>query len=134
MTDPSQFDKDANGWPPPPPPNYPPPYGYPPQVPGYGAPPGYGFDPVTGEQLSDKSKVVAGVLQLLGLLGLLGIGRMYMGQTTFGVVQLVGCLLFGAVTCGFGFIVPVVWGIVDAIILITGSPRDQYGRLLRNGA
>lgn len=137
MTDPSQFDKDANGWPPPPPnhppPNYPPPYGYPPQVPGYGAPPGYGFHPVSGEQLSDKSKVIAGLLQLLGLLGILGIGRMYMGQTTFGVVQLVGCLIFGAITCGFGFVVPVVWGIVDAIILMTGSPRDQYGRLLRDG-
>ena len=106
MTQPSQFDKDANGWPPPPPtyppplnypppPNYPPQYGYPPQVPGYGAPPGYGFDPRTGEQLSDKSKLIAGLLQLLGLLGLLGIGRMYMGQTTFGVVQLVGCLISG---------------------------------------
>ena len=139
MTDPSQFDKDANGWTPspdypPPPPNYPPPYGYPPQVPpGYGAPGGYGFHPVSGEQLSDKSKMIAGLLQLLGLFGILGIGRMYMGQTTFGVAQLVGCLIFGVVTCGFGFVVPVIWGIVDAIVLMTGSPRDQYGRLLRDG-
>lgn len=88
MTDPSQFDKDANGWPPPPPPpnyrappsyppqygyppqgpgyganpGYPPQYGYPPPGPGYGAPPGYGFHPVTGEPLSDKSKLVAGLL------------------------------------------------------------------------
>jgi TM2 domain-containing membrane protein YozV len=88
---------------------------------------------VTGEPLSDKSKVVAGLLQLLGLLGLLGIGRMYMGQVTFGVLQLVGCLVFAVVTCGIGYVVPVVWGIVDAVVLMTGTPRDQYGRLLRDG-
>ncbi len=150
MTDPSQFDKDANGWTPssdyppplpnyqqpnypPPPANYPPPYGYPPQAPGYGAPAGHGFHPVSGEPLSDKSKMIAGLLQLLGLLGILGVGRMYMGQTTFGILQLVGCLAFGVITCGFGFIVPFVWGIVDAVILMTGSPRDQHGRLLRDG-
>jgi|KBSMisStandDraft_5_1062788.scaffolds.fasta_scaffold1896836_1 TM2 domain-containing membrane protein YozV len=131
---------------PPPPPSYPPPppgyYAPPPVYPppvgqypgGYGpvaAP--YGYHPVTGEPLSDKSKVVAGLLQLLGLLGLLGIGRMYMGQVTFGVLQLVGCLVFAVVTCGIGYVVPVVWGIVDAVVLMTGTPRDQYGRLLRDG-
>lgn len=140
MTEPPQFGNEANGWPPPTPPSsYPPPPGYPPPLPGYGAMPGYGvapnygFHPITGEPLSDKSKTVAGLLQLLGLLGILGVGRMYMGQTTFGVAQLVGCLIFGVITCGFGFIVPVVWGIIDAIVLMTGTPRDQYGRLLRDG-
>ena len=64
---------------------------------------------------------------------LLGIGRMYMGQVTFGVLQLVGCLVFAVVTCGIGYVVPVVWGIVDAVVLMTGTPRDQYGRLLRDG-
>ena len=117
---------------PPPPPYYPPPVG---MYPGAYAPAGapYGYHPVTGEPLSDKSTTVAGLLQLIGIIGLLGIGRIYMGQVTFGVLQLVGCLIFGAVTCGFGFIVPFIWGIIDAVVLMTGSPRDQYGRLLRDG-
>jgi TM2 domain-containing membrane protein YozV len=118
----------------PPPGQFPPPY-YPPT--GYYpysdpmAP--YGRHPVTGEPFSDKSKVVAGLLQLLGLVGVLGIGRIYIGQTTFGVTQLVGCLLFGIVTCGIGFIVSAVWGIVDAVLIFTDRVRDASGRPLRDG-
>lgn len=93
----------------------------------------YGRHPITGEPLSDKSKLVAGLLQLLGLLGILGIGRIYMGQTTFGVLQLVGCIIFGAITCGFGFIVPAIWGVIDAVLILTDKVRDQYGRPLRDG-
>jgi TM2 domain-containing membrane protein YozV len=93
----------------------------------------YGRHPFTGEPLSDKSKLVAGLLQLLGLVGVLGIGRIYLGQTSFGVAQLVGCFLFGVVTCGFGFIVPVIWGIVDAVLIFTDKVRDPMGRPLRDG-
>ena len=93
----------------------------------------YGRHPFTGEPLSDKSKVVAGLLQLLGLAGVLGVGRIYLGQTGFGVGQLVGCLVFGLVTCGFGFIVPVIWAIVDAVLILTDKVRDQQGRPLRDG-
>lgn len=121
----------------PPPGQYPPPGPYPPPVypPPYYADPmaPYGRDPFTGEALSDKSKVIAGLLQLLGLVGILGIGRVYLGQTTFGIAQLIGCLAFGIVTCGFGFIVPVVWGIVDAVLILTGKVRDSQGRPLRDG-
>ena len=121
----------------PPPGQYPPPGPYPPPVypPQYYADPmaPYGRDPFTGEALSDKSKVIAGLLQLLGLVGILGIGRVYLGQTTFGIAQLIGCLAFGIVTCGFGFIVPVVWGIVDAVLILTGKVRDSQGRPLRDG-
>lgn len=128
-----------------PPPYYPPPGPYPPPgqqypppaypPPGYYADPTapYGRDPFTGEALSDKSKVVAGLLQLLGLVGVLGIGRIYVGQTTFGVAQLVGCLLVSVVTCGFGVVIPVIWGIVDAVLIFTGKVRDQQGRPLREG-
>ena len=121
----------------PPPGQYPPPGPYPPPVypPPYYADPmaPYGRDPFTGEALSDKSKVIAGLLQLLGLVGILGIGRVYLGQTTLGIAQLIGCLAFGIVTCGFGFIVPVVWGIVDAVLILTGKVRDSQGRPLRDG-
>jgi TM2 domain-containing membrane protein YozV len=109
-----------------PPPVYPPPYYVDPSAP-------YGRDPLTGEPLSDKSKVVAGLLQLLGLVGILGIGRIYLGQNGFGITQLIGGLLIGIVTCGIGFIVPVIWGIVDAVLILTGKVRDPQGRPLRDG-
>jgi TM2 domain-containing membrane protein YozV len=87
----------------------------------------FGRHPLTGEPLSDKSKTVAGLLQLIGLVGILGIGRIYVGQTAFGVVQLIlGLALF----C-IG--VPMIWGIIDCIVLMTGSHRDPEGRPLRDG-
>src|SRR3978361_2338953 len=85
-----------------PPPGYPPPPpGYPPPPPGpaYADPSApYGRHPMTGEPFSEKSKVIAGLLQLLGLFGLVGIGRIYLGQTGLGIAQLV----VGLVTCGVG--------------------------------
>lgn len=117
------------------PPNYPPPgqYPMPPQYPPPGAPGGYvdpaapfGRHPITGEPLSDKSKVVAGLLQLLGLFGLVGIGRIYLGYTGLGIAQLV----VGLVTCGIG---AVVWGIVDGVLILTDKVRDPQGRPLRDG-
>src|SRR5882762_10327978 len=63
-----------SGYPPPFPPQYPPPpfqSFYDPSAP-------YGRHPLTGEPLSEKSKVVAGLLQLLGLFGC-GIGAIIWG-------------------------------------------------------
>lgn len=116
----------------PPPGQFPPPLNYPP--PGYYPDPSapHGRHPFTGEPLSDKSKLVAGLLQLLGLIGVLGIGRIYLGYTGLGITQLVGCLLLGIVTCGIGFIVPVVWGIIDAVLILSDRVRDTYGRPLRD--
>ena len=124
-----------------PPPNYPPPPGqYPPPYPppGYYADPmaPYGRNPLTGEPLSDKSKLVGGLLQLLGLVGVLGIGRIYLGYTTLGIAQLiiglVGGFVIGMLTCGVGFAIPVVWGIIDAVLILTGQVRDPLGRPLRD--
>ncbi len=86
----------------------------------------YGRHPLTGEPLSDKSKVVAGLLQLLGLFGIVGIGRIYLGYTGLGVAQ----LAVGIVTCGVGAI---IWGIIDAVLLLTDKVRDPAGRPLRDG-
>jgi TM2 domain-containing membrane protein YozV len=130
MTDPSQFGNGGQGMPPPqssgyPPPYPPPPSGqYPPSYVDPAAP--YGRHPLTGEPLSDKSKVVAGLLQLLGLFGLVGIGRIYLGYTGLGVAQ----LAVGLVTCGIGAI---VWGIIDAVLILTDKVRDPEGRPLRDG-
>jgi TM2 domain-containing membrane protein YozV len=90
------------------------PYGY-----GPGAP--YGVDPKTGIPFSDKSKLIAGLLQILLPLG---IGRMYMGQTGLGVAQLVVTV----VTCGIG----ALWPFIDGIIILVGDQRDVEGRPLRS--
>lgn len=129
MTDPSQFGTSGENAPPPQPPGYPPPYPQQGQYPpgGYADPAApYGRHPLTGEPLSDKSKVVAGLLQLLGLIGLVGIGRIYLGYTGLGIAQ----LIVGIVTCGIGAI---IWGIIDAVLLLTDKVRDPEGRPLRDG-
>lgn len=126
MTDsPSSGSYDAGSPPPyPPPSGYPSPPGYPSM---YGDPTApYGRHPVTGEAFSDKSKIVAGLLQLIGLAGFVGFGRIYMGQTGLGIAQ----LLVGLVTCGVG---AVIWGVVDAVLILTDRVRDTQGRPLRDG-
>jgi TM2 domain-containing membrane protein YozV len=147
MTEP-QFSGNESGNPYPPPsqqPGYPPSAQYPPHPGQYGPPPGqfpppvgqypqaymdpaapFGRHPLTGEPFSDKSKVVAGLLQLLGLFGLVGIGRIYLGYTGLGVAQ----LAVGILTCGIGAI---VWGIIDAVLILTDKVRDPQGRPLRDG-
>ncbi|OBG27247.1 TM2 domain-containing protein [Mycobacterium sp. 852002-51057_SCH5723018] len=135
MTDQPWHDPAAPGYPsqPPPPPGYP--GGYPPPNPQYppypaqgpsfdpGAP--FGRHPVTGQPYSDKSKTVAGLLQLLSLIGIGGIGRFYIGDIGIGVAQ----LLLGWFTCGLGLI----WSIVDAILILTDKVPDSLGRPLRDG-
>ncbi|BBX36973.1 MULTISPECIES: NINE protein [Mycolicibacterium] len=127
MTDQPPF--GAGGTPPPP---MPPPGGYPPPGGGYYQPmyvdpsAPYGRHPLTGEPYSDKSKTVAGLLQLLGLFGFVGIGRIYLGETGLGIAQ----LLVGFVTCGIGAL---IWGVIDAILILTDKVRDPYGRPLRDG-
>jgi TM2 domain-containing membrane protein YozV len=108
------------------------PSGYPPPHPQY-PPPGHYFDPaapfgrhpVTGQPLSDKSKTIAGLLQLLSLIGMGGIGRIYIGDIGVGIAQ----LLVGWLTCGIGLI----WSIVDAVLILTDKVHDPQGRPLRDG-
>jgi TM2 domain-containing membrane protein YozV len=131
VTDPSWGDAGQSGGQSPQPPGYP--NRYPPPYPQYSAPgtyfdpaAPYGRHPVTGQPLSDKSKTVAGLLQLLGLIGIVGIGRIYLGNTGLGVAQ----LLVGLATCGLG---AVIWGIVDAVLILTDNVPDPQGRPLRDG-
>ncbi|MGV0811860.1 TM2 domain-containing protein [Mycolicibacterium boenickei] len=140
-----------------PPPGYPPqgpPQGPPTGYPGYppqGPPPGYqgqqpygaypadpqapyGRDPVTGEPLSDKSAITAGLLQFF--LGGLGVGRFYIGSTNIGAIQL-GLTILGIITSflivGIFICIGVgIWALVDAVMMFTRSIPDQYGRKLRN--
>ena len=122
----------------PPPPTYgQPPYGQPqPGQPVYGqpvyTPPGaapygvsaatpYGVHPTLGIPYSDKSKIVAALLQILIPLG---IGRFYIGDNKTGTWQLVVTVL----TCGIG----ALWPFIDGIIMLASDSKDAQGRLLRS--
>jgi TM2 domain-containing membrane protein YozV len=85
------------------------------------APP-YGVDPVTGMALSDKSKMVAGLLQIF--LGGFGAGRFYTGHTGIAVAQIAVSWL----TCGLG----AIWPLVDGIMMLAGKVTDAQGRPLRD--
>jgi TM2 domain-containing membrane protein YozV len=99
------------------------------------------FQPPLGPPSSDKSKITAGLLQLIpGLvMGLGGIGRLYAGQIGLGVFQLIATA-FGWVSfwCGFFLVLPFfvfvgcwLWFVIDGIVLLAGRPVDGQGRPLR---
>jgi TM2 domain-containing membrane protein YozV len=127
-------------YPPPPPygsdPSLPPPvgaYGAPPPPPGaYGPPPPYGGYPppypggpfgvdAYGQPLSDKGKLVAGLLQIF--LGSFGVGRFYLGYNGIAIAQIAVTWL----TCGIG----AIWPFVDGILILIGKVPDSNGRTLR---
>ena len=62
-----------------------------------------------------KSKVAAGVLGIL--LGALGIHNFYLGYTGKAVAQ----LLITVLTCGWGSIFSGIWGLIEGILILTGS-------------
>jgi TM2 domain-containing membrane protein YozV len=101
-------------------PGYPPsgypagPYGASPQAP-------WGVDPKTGLPYSEKTKLVAGLLQIF--LGGFGIGRFYLGDTKTAVWQIVVTVL----TCGVGSL----WGLIDGIIILATDSKDMNGLPLR---
>jgi hypothetical protein len=82
-----------------------------------------GHVPGVGEE--PKQRLIAGLLNiLLPMIGIGGIGRIYLGYTQLGVIQLV----VGIVTCGIGGL----WSLIDGILILTGNPeRDSDGNPLR---
>jgi TM2 domain-containing membrane protein YozV len=112
--------------PPPPPPPSPGYAGYtPPGAPvgayGVSSQAPYGLHPVTGIPYSDKSKIVAGLLQILLPFG---IGRFYIGDTKTGVIQLIVTII----TCGIGSL----WSLIDGIIMLATDSKDAQGYMLRS--
>jgi TM2 domain-containing membrane protein YozV len=81
----------------------------------------YGFDPATGLPYSSKTKVTAGLLGIF--LGGFGVGRFYTGHIGLAFGQLLLTI--------FGFGLGALWGFIDGIVMLAGSPRDSAGRPLR---
>src|SRR5437660_494573 len=75
-----------------------------------------------GRPLSDKSKLVAGLLQIF--LGGFGIGRFYLGYTNIGLAQIAVSVL----TCGIG----AIWPFIDGFMMIAGKVPDAEARTLRD--
>lgn len=117
---PPQAPQAGQAPPPPPPPGAP--YAPYPGMP-YGVSPAapYGLHPMTGIPYSEKSKIVAGLLQILLPLG---IGRFYIGDTGLGVAQ----LLVTIFTCGIG----ALWPVIDGIIILASDSKDSQGYMLRS--
>lgn len=93
----------------------------------------FGRDPITGEPLSDKSKVAAGLLQIF--LGGFGAGRFYIGSNGIAVAQLL-LLILGWLTViiGVGALILLglgIWVVIDGIMMLVGSAKDGNGRKLR---
>jgi TM2 domain-containing membrane protein YozV len=81
--------------------------------------------PVAGAR---KSKIAAGVLGIA--VGAFGVHRFYLGYNTIAIIQLVLGVL-GILTCGITTIASGIWGLVEGIMILTGSiNRDAQGQPL----
>lgn len=86
----------------------------------YGGAP-FGVD-ANGNPLSDKSKLVAGLLQIF--VSTFAVGRFYLGYTNLAIIQVVVVFC----TCGVG----ALWPLIDGIMILMGSVPDPQGRTLRD--
>ena len=126
----SSFSANAAFNAPPPPPMPAPPIsptspkipGSPYQSPSYSAAGGYYPASYTGHfpaLKSDRSRILAGILQLLLPFG---VGRIYLGYAAYGVLQFVLVFCFG---------IGALWSFIDGILILAGTPKlDGYGRVL----
>lgn len=74
-----------------------------------------------------KSKIAAGLLGIF--LGSFGVHNFYLGYTGKAVAQLLITLL----TCGFGAFVSSIWGLIEGILILTGSINvDGHGIPLKD--
>lgn len=77
------------------------------------------------------------MLQLVGVLGLVGFGRLYLGYTGLAIAQFVGALFAGGATALLlgDWAVPLgpaIVGLVDGALILTGKIKDSHDRPLRD--
>lgn len=74
-----------------------------------------------------KSKIAAGLLGIF--LGSLGVHNFYLGYTGKAIAQ----LLISLLTCGFGAFISGIWGLIEGILILTGSINtDALGNPLQD--
>lgn len=83
---------------------------------------------VNGQQ---KSKMAAGLLGIF--LGGLGIHNFYLGFTMKALIQLLVSVIGGIITCGIASIGISIWGLVEGIMILSGSiSKDANGVPLKD--
>lgn len=89
---------------------------------------GNNINNVTQNNSNDKSKITAGLLGIF--LGYLGIHNFYLGYTGKAISQLI-LTCIGWILCGLGPIIASIWGLVEGIMILTGSINtDAQGNSL----
>lgn len=84
-------------------------------------------DDTTSTSGEGKSKMAAGLLGIF--LGAFGVHNFYLGYTGKAVAQ----LLISLLSCGFLAVVSEVWGLVEGIMILTGSINtDAKGNPLKD--
>ena len=98
------------------------------QQPMYNPPqyqPQAGIDPPPGYM--QRSRAAAGVLAILT--GAYGLHSFYLGNTSRGLIQ----LLVSFLTCGFGAIFMMIWGILEGVKILDGRINtDANGVFLKD--
>ncbi len=77
-----------------------------------------------------EKKMVAGILAIL--LGGLGIHKFYLGYKQEGIIMLLVSVIGGAVTCGVGYGVMGVIGLVEGIMYLTKSDEEFVAAYITN--
>lgn len=75
--------------------------------------------PVVPMGYEAKSKMAGGLLGIF--LGALGIHNFYLGYTTKAIIQLLVSVIGGVLTCGIATVGMEVWGLIEGIMILTGS-------------
>ena len=97
------------------------------QQPRYNPPqyqPPTGIDPPPG--YIQRSRAAAGVLAILT--GAYGLHSFYLGNTSRGLIQ----LLVSFLTCGFGAIFMMIWGILEGVKILDRINTDANGVFLKD--
>jgi len=77
-----------------------------------------------------EKKMVAGILGIL--LGGLGIHKFYLGYKQEGIIMLLVALIGGTVTCGVGYGVVSVIGLVEGILYLTKTDEEFVNTYITN--
>ncbi len=82
-----------------------------------------------GGAYTPKSRMAAGLLGIF--LGSLGIHNFYLGNTNRALIQLLVCIIGGAITCGLASAAMWIWGLVEGIQILSGTiTTDAQGHPL----
>lgn len=103
-------------------------------APQYNAPPQYGtpnFGQAAGKTYYtvppvgyvQKSRLAAGLLAIL--FGTFGVHNFYLGYKTRAIIQLVGTLAGGIITCGIAPIGIAIWALVEGILILSATSPDR---------